>query len=72
MAEFQKANNISPATGYFGPKTRRAIPNDRVLIFSTKPVRTYLDTKDISKAGDLEKFNVAVTRARYSVAFVRD
>ena len=45
---------------------------DRVLIFPTKPIRTYLDTKDPSKAGDLEKFYVAVTRARYSVAFVRD
>jgi hypothetical protein len=43
---------------------------DRVLIFPTKPMIKYLKTKDLSKAGSLEKFYVAVTRARHSVAFV--
>ena len=43
---------------------------ERVLIFPTNPMKQYLATKDLSKAGDLSKLYVAVTRARYSVAFV--
>ncbi|MGA2916006.1 MAG: UvrD-helicase domain-containing protein [Sedimentisphaerales bacterium] len=43
---------------------------DRVLIFPTNPMLEYLKTKDISKAGDKFKLYVAITRARYSVAFV--
>jgi len=43
---------------------------NRVLIFPTKPMLEYLKTKDISKAGDRSKLYVAVTRAKYSVAFV--
>lgn len=45
---------------------------DRVLIFPTKPMRKYLRTGNPSDAGSLEHFYVAVTRARYSVAFVVD
>ncbi len=43
---------------------------DRVLIFPTKPMLEYLKTKELSKAGDKTKLYVAVTRAKYSVAFV--
>jgi hypothetical protein len=43
---------------------------DRVLIFPTGPMKAYLKTKDLAKAGDLAKFYVGVTRARYSVTFV--
>jgi len=43
---------------------------DRVLIFPTGPMKEYLETKDISKVGDISKLYVAITRARYSVAFV--
>lgn len=43
---------------------------DRVLIFPTKPMKAYLKTKDLSQAGDLSKLYVAVTRAKYSAAFV--
>lgn len=43
---------------------------DRVLIFPTGPMKLFLKTKDISKAGDIAKLYVAVTRARYSVTFV--
>lgn len=43
---------------------------ERVLIFPTKPMKEYLKTKDISKAGDISKLYVAVTRAKYSAAFV--
>lgn len=43
---------------------------DRVLIFPTKPMKEYWATKDLSKAGDLTKLYVAVTRARYSATFV--
>jgi DNA helicase-2/ATP-dependent DNA helicase PcrA len=45
---------------------------DRILIFPTKPMLEYLKTKELSKAGDKIKLYVAVTRARYSVAFVVD
>jgi hypothetical protein len=43
---------------------------ERIIIFPTKTMLAFLNTKDISQAGDLSKFYVAVTRARYSVAFV--
>lgn len=43
---------------------------DRVLIFPTNPMKKYLTTQNIEDAGDIAKFYVAVTRARYSVAFV--
>jgi DNA helicase-2/ATP-dependent DNA helicase PcrA len=45
----------------------------RVLIIPHGPIRKYLtrgDVKDV--AGSLEKFYVAVTRARHSVAFLHD
>lgn len=45
---------------------------DRVLIFPTNPMKQYLKTKDLNKAGDISKLYVAVTRARYSVTFVLD
>jgi DNA helicase-2/ATP-dependent DNA helicase PcrA len=43
---------------------------DRVLVFATNPMKKYLKTSDPSHAGDIPKLYVAVTRARYSVAFV--
>lgn len=43
---------------------------DRVLIFPTNPMKEYLKTRDVAVAGDLSKFYVAVTRARFSVTFV--
>jgi DNA helicase-2/ATP-dependent DNA helicase PcrA len=43
---------------------------DRVLIFPTNKMLAYLRTMDATQAGDASKFYVAVTRARYSVAFV--
>lgn len=43
---------------------------DRVLIFATNPMQKYLETADLTKAGDKIKLYIAVTRARYSAAFV--
>jgi len=43
---------------------------DRVLIFTTKPMRTYLTTRDTSKLKAPESLYVAVTRARHSATFV--
>ncbi|MCX5063774.1 MULTISPECIES: UvrD-helicase domain-containing protein [unclassified Streptomyces] len=43
---------------------------DRVLIFPTAPMIKYCKTKDASQAGDRAKLYVAVTRAKYSAAFV--
>jgi hypothetical protein len=44
--------------------------HDRVIIFPTKPMLAYLKDGDASKLKAPEKLYVAVTRARYSVAFV--
>lgn len=43
---------------------------ERVLIFPTKPILTYLEDRDASKLKAPERLYVAATRARYSVAFV--
>jgi len=43
---------------------------DRVLIFPTEKMKKFFMTGKLSDAGDLSKFYVAITRARYSVAFV--
>ena len=45
---------------------------DRVLIFPTNQWVKYLKSLDIRDAGDRAKLYVAVTRARFSVAFVLD
>jgi len=43
---------------------------DRVMIFPTKPMVEYLKKRDPTKLKAPEKLYVAVTRARFSVAFV--
>jgi DNA helicase II / ATP-dependent DNA helicase PcrA len=43
---------------------------DRVLIFPTTPMIKYCKTRDANQAGDRAKLYVAVTRAKYSAAFV--
>jgi len=43
---------------------------DRVIIFPTKPMLKYLKTKNPIDAGDKSKLYVALTRAKYSVAFI--
>jgi len=43
---------------------------DRVMIFPTKPMLQYLKDRDPEKLKSPEKLYVAVTRARFSVAFV--
>ncbi|MGW4438065.1 UvrD-helicase domain-containing protein [Streptomyces sp. NPDC004596] len=43
---------------------------DRVLIFPTKPMISFYQTRDFKQAGDRAKLYVAVTRAKYSATFV--
>ena len=43
---------------------------ERVVIFPTRPMKQYLSDGDPSKLKAPESLYVAVTRARYSVAFV--
>jgi DNA helicase II / ATP-dependent DNA helicase PcrA len=43
---------------------------ERVLIFPTKPMLRFIQTAVLREGDDVKKFYVAVTRARYSVAFV--
>lgn len=43
---------------------------DRTLLIPTKPMKDYLKTADISKAGSLPKYYVAITRSRYSIAIL--
>jgi DNA helicase-2/ATP-dependent DNA helicase PcrA len=45
---------------------------DRVMIFPTQGIKRYLLSGRIEDVGDLPKFYVAITRARYSVAIVHD
>ena len=46
---------------------------DRVLIIPHGPIKKYLKSGDVNNVkGSLSKFYVAVTRARYSVAFLYD
>jgi len=43
---------------------------DRVMIFPTKPMLKYLEDRDETKLKAPERLYIAVTRARFSVAFV--
>lgn len=46
---------------------------DRVLIIPHGPIKKYLKSGDVNDvSGSLEKFYVAVTRAKHSVAFLYD
>lgn len=45
---------------------------ERVLIFPTTPISKYLQTGDISQISEKPKLYVAITRAKFSVAFVYD
>lgn len=45
---------------------------DRVLIVPTGPIKKFLKTGDASPLKEKDKLHVAITRARYSVAFVYD
>lgn len=45
---------------------------DRVLVFPTRPMRRYLEDRNPSALKAPERLYVAVTRARFSVAFVVD
>jgi len=45
---------------------------DRILIFPTGPIRNYLKTGKLEAIGDKPKFYVAITRAKFSVAFLYD
>ncbi len=44
---------------------------DRILLFPTKRWVSYFESHDTSKAGDIIKLYIAITRAKYSVAIVR-
>lgn len=44
--------------------------HDRVLIFPTEPIRKYVSSRKLSALPSKDRLYVAVTRARYSVAFV--
>lgn len=64
----KRAKTLGLRAHNFGASKGRTY--DRVLIFPTTPMNKYLATKNLAGAGDVSKFYVAVTRARYSVAFV--
>ena len=67
----RNANTYGYAALKFGDS--KGLEFDRVLIIPHGPIRKYLRTGDPKEvAGSLEKFYVAVTRAKHSVAFVYD
>jgi hypothetical protein len=43
---------------------------DRVLVFPTQPMLKFLQTKKVEDVGDIHKMYIALTRAKYSVAFI--
>ena len=63
----KKANTYGCEALNFG--LAKGLQFERVLIIPTEPIRKYLQTGEISD-GSRDKLHVAVTRARYSVAFV--
>lgn len=67
-------NQTSNCYGYNGVNIRVSKGNtyDRVLIVPTNPMKEFLFTADITKAGTLSTYYVALTRARYSVAILVD
>lgn len=69
ILRWNKASNTMglPAINFGASKGRTY---DRVLIFPTKPMVDYVQNRDVTKLKDPSKFYVAVTRARFSVAFV--
>lgn len=66
----KRANTMNLPALNFGAS--KGLTFDRVLIFPTNPIKKYIKTKDISQAGDISKLYVAITRAKFSVAFVID
>lgn len=69
VLRYSKKTKTMGLTAYnMGAVKGRTYP--RVLIFPTKPMKAYMEDKDLSREMDLPKFYVAVTRARHSVAFV--
>lgn len=68
MRHSRSSNTLGYAAINFGASKGNTY--DRVLIFPTEPMKKYLKTKDLNKAGDISKFYVAVTRAKHSVVFV--
>jgi hypothetical protein len=45
---------------------------ERVLLFPTKRILKYTETGERENAGDIYKFYIAITRAKYSVAFAAE
>lgn len=66
----KSSNTMSYPALNFGISKGRSY--NRVLIFPTKPMVKFLQTKTPDTKSDLSKFYVAATRARYSVAFAVD
>ena len=65
---WKKTNTYGYNAVNIGISKGRTYP--RVVIFPTKGMKTFLFTKDVSRAGELSKFYVGVTRAKQSVVFV--
>ncbi|MCR1981398.1 TGBp1 family protein [Cellulosimicrobium cellulans] len=69
ILRYQKTSNTMgyPAQNFGVVK---GLTFDHVLIFPTSPMKKFLRTRNPRDGGDLARFYVAVTRARFSVAFV--
>jgi DNA helicase-2/ATP-dependent DNA helicase PcrA len=67
----RKADTCGYAALNFG--NAKGLEFDRVLIIPHGPIEKYLKSGDVNDLkGSLSKFYVAVTRAKYSVAFLYD
>lgn len=66
----KERNSRSPELNYGESK---GLSFDRVLIYPTKKIRTYLTTGDLEEIETIRaKFYVAITRARYSATIILD
>ncbi|MEQ9188354.1 MAG: UvrD-helicase domain-containing protein [Cryomorphaceae bacterium] len=64
----KKSNSFGYPAQNFGVVKGKTF--DRVLIIPTAKIREFISTGNIDQVGDISKFYVACTRARYSLAIV--
>ncbi len=62
VVDFQKANGVSPASGYFGPLTR-AVANQKMLAMSSTGLTTVSSVDSTVSAGKVVSANLGVASA---------
>lgn len=68
LRDNKRSNTMGLPAINFGVSKGRSY--DRVMVFPTPKMKEFLTNKDLTKLADKSRLYVAITRARYSVAFV--